>query len=689
MVAIIDDREDVWGRSPNLVHVKPYVFFSGTTDINAPPPHPTRPHLTKKMQSGKGSHSFPTHVPFKTRNIVPKIPRKERKQKTYEESSTGINGSGIKPVLEMKNDRLEPEVLPDSKSDGDSQVETDSSTIGLHSGIECGGLGQELNSGSESRTVIGTSSDVTLAGKGSSLSEVKSENPEVNIDPSSSGVLSETLLININGTNNNNNNESKGDKDSSSDVSSSDSDESSSSGIDDTLFDQPSDYGAQRSDDGEQGPEIEERRMSFLEEGESNNIDKAPKTVDSSELPSSEMLSTPITHSEITLPQDNLSGMPPTSITDKNQENSNKKRLHEIKDPDDFLLHLSDILSRIHRIFYERYDVMVRQSAADVTDTMDLPIPDLKQIIPELRQSILKDSRVLFTGVIPTNIPARKNPEWNTARAFGATIHNSLVPGLNSSKEDDVQRATTHVIAGKPGTSKLLEAKQMPGIKIVNPKWLWACAERWKKVNEENYPVEFEKHQRKRGCKARRGSEKKEVDDKKDLECVASESSIIKPLAESSESSSDSDEDNIFKKTAFTDLAKMDTTEVKRHLSMESRLSVSDEELERMEAEVEAEISSSNESDVEGEKERLGSHIEHIDNCDELSYEKFAGTHASQDIDVLERMNRKRKFAELEPLDSKCAESLNESFASDDDLYGDSGDGDEDDELGALLGFSI
>ena len=38
MVAIIDDREDVWGRCPNLVHVKPYVFFAGTNDINAPPP---------------------------------------------------------------------------------------------------------------------------------------------------------------------------------------------------------------------------------------------------------------------------------------------------------------------------------------------------------------------------------------------------------------------------------------------------------------------------------------------------------------------------------------------------------------------------------------------------------------------------------------------------------------------------
>lgn len=37
MVAIIDDREDVWGACPNLVHVKPYIFFAGTSDINAPP----------------------------------------------------------------------------------------------------------------------------------------------------------------------------------------------------------------------------------------------------------------------------------------------------------------------------------------------------------------------------------------------------------------------------------------------------------------------------------------------------------------------------------------------------------------------------------------------------------------------------------------------------------------------------
>lgn len=70
MVAIVDDREDVWGRCPNLVHVKPYIFFAGTADINAPPPPPT-PTTPSPMTPG-GPHFFrpkfpPQHVPFKTR----------------------------------------------------------------------------------------------------------------------------------------------------------------------------------------------------------------------------------------------------------------------------------------------------------------------------------------------------------------------------------------------------------------------------------------------------------------------------------------------------------------------------------------------------------------------------------------------------------------------------------------------
>lgn len=43
MVCIIDDREDVWNFASNLIHVKPYQFFKGVGDINAPPGASTPP----------------------------------------------------------------------------------------------------------------------------------------------------------------------------------------------------------------------------------------------------------------------------------------------------------------------------------------------------------------------------------------------------------------------------------------------------------------------------------------------------------------------------------------------------------------------------------------------------------------------------------------------------------------------
>ena len=36
MVCIIDDRGEVWNFAPNLIQVKPYVFFKNTGDINDP-----------------------------------------------------------------------------------------------------------------------------------------------------------------------------------------------------------------------------------------------------------------------------------------------------------------------------------------------------------------------------------------------------------------------------------------------------------------------------------------------------------------------------------------------------------------------------------------------------------------------------------------------------------------------------
>ena len=84
MVAIIDDREDVWLRCPNLIHVKPYVFFAGTADINAPP---SRPSTTPTSTAATAKP--PDGVPFKVRHM------------------TSSRNNNIKPPVAMATHRLQ------------------------------------------------------------------------------------------------------------------------------------------------------------------------------------------------------------------------------------------------------------------------------------------------------------------------------------------------------------------------------------------------------------------------------------------------------------------------------------------------------------------------------------------------------------------------------------------------------
>ena len=293
----------------------------------------------------------------------------------------------------------------------------------------------------------------------------------------------------------------------------------------------------------------------------------------------------------------------------------------EIKDSDDFLHYLGDTLRRIHSTFYSEYRMAEKKGLEPAA------IPDLKEIIPRLRQSVLKGARVLFTGVIPTNTPPKKSPEWCTAMAFGAIIHEELVPGLHSCDHRKAQRATTHIIVGRPGTSKLKEAMRMPGIKIVSPAWLWACAERWQWVDEGRFPLQFEHHAKDRGEKGRGlGPSKKEGSCGKSVNQVAETAggsdewnrnevkSKMNETVEEGQEEAEEDEEGLGRVQGEEEEGangcegeggeepRRDMSSTRRHVArLDSYLSVSDEELEKMEAEVDAEIgeSSSNSEDVE------------------------------------------------------------------------------------------
>ena len=415
MVAIMDDREDVWGRCPNLVHVKPYIFFSGTTDINAPPPPPLhhrgRPNPPRqRYRVGGVGKEPPDRAPAPT--------------------GKGLPTRKPAPVVSTE---------ADSTSKSENSPNSNSSNSSIDKGNNDNNNGNNNNNNNNSNDNSGDEDD--------------NKNGEAKVKAES------------------------GTSDTSSD---SEDSISSSSGIDDTLFDQlPSGEGEESGNPLRKTDSSEPREdnLSGVASVSGENISGNGKLEDQN----SPQVST-------------TSPSPPNHATDRPV----RRRVRKIEDPDDFLVHLLDIFERIHRVFYERLSVTYPEgvdaiTSANMPNDSTHPNLDLKQIIPELRQSVLKDCRILFTGVVPTNMPPRKNPEWNTARAFGATIHSSLVPGLNSSKQEDILSATTHVIAGKPGTTKLQEARRMPGVQIVSPRWLWACAECWKKVEEEKFPAVLEK----------------------------------------------------------------------------------------------------------------------------------------------------------------------------------------------------
>ena len=355
-----------------------------------------------------------------------------------------------------------------------------------------------------------------------------------------------------------------------------------------------------------------------------------------------------------------------TEVTDTGTEQKKKKSTIEIEDSDSFLVYLGDVLERIHSTFYTEFSKMV--DGNDIAAMTDIPTPDLKSIIPEMRQSLLKGAKILFTGVIPTNIPPQRSPIWNTARAFGAVVHDKLVPGLASTNPRTAMKATTHVIAGKSGTAKLKEAKRVMGVKIVNPRWLWSCAEQWKWLDEKQFPVEADEVYSKEG-KKEGGKEK-----------------LVEDVRESKSTAHSSTDDVVKEKCSKTNQQKCAENKPGRNSRLDSRISVSDEELERMEAEVEAEIGSSGSSSSDGEESLqeglLGvkRSVEKTSN-DSLGYGQFT-TDNVMDCSAKSE-SRKRKHVEVD--DSSRSNSPHSNSEPHNHSDSSSDDDDDDDVLAALL----
>lgn len=143
-------------------------------------------------------------------------------------------------------------------------------------------------------------------------------------------------------------------------------------------------------------------------------------------------------------------------------------------EPDDYLLYLEEILIRIHQTFYELFEKIN-------TDGVKT-IPDLKEIVPSVRRDVLKNVNIVFSSVIPTNCVSENHHIWTLAESMGARVFKDL-------HLEKTRKRTTHVISSKPGTAKVNAAKRQNGIQIVTLDWLFCCAERWERVDEKLFPL--------------------------------------------------------------------------------------------------------------------------------------------------------------------------------------------------------
>lgn len=403
MVCIIDDREDVWNFSPNLVHVKPYRFFQGTADINAPV------GLAKTENDDQ--------------------PITHRVRKVSRSNST--------------SDTESPDPKK-SKQDSETQNSNNSNT--------------EKDMGSES-------SD--------------SQKPESQVDEKETPQAEDTQ---------NNNNKKQGQCDNTNKMDIFDDKDKTEEGEgnsvkqkNDTVEEQPKiqcDNPTEKSEKSENKSLSEDLGKSLEKEGEvTDNKNGNNSAKDSSQDDHSEDVKSDSAYSKSGEGTENK--LTKDESEDENKETTETTEVEiEWDDEDDYLLYLEEILTRIHKAFYDLYDQM--KSKSEITEGTK---PDLKNIIPYVKRKVLKGTNIVFSGVIPTNMVAEKSRAYIVAKALGANIQANFVP------KTEGQDATTHMVAARLGTAKVRLAQKAKNVHIVNADWLWCCAERWEKANEKLFPL--------------------------------------------------------------------------------------------------------------------------------------------------------------------------------------------------------
>ena len=480
MVCIIDDREDVWNYATNLIHVKPYTFFRGTADINAPQ------CLDKAgaEEGGKGDKA-----PARKARVV-RVP----KNKPHEEPQLPAGKTKQRPG---KGDECSAtnteEVMEHDETNADSTSKQTAQKSGLTGATEEDkheGGKMETQTESETGPVLETYTDKKVDAKEeSSKTELKDLKGESATDKSEmtdpkeeSNIIGESDTDKSEMTDPKEESSIKGESKTGEIERTDLTEESSSNKTEpkDLMEESCTDETESPNSTGESGKdktEIADNKgeCSMDTEEPSNGTHSLQnKSKDSDNMADDHTGNSAVASSATEKTEvDSISAEQRKEMPEDEYE-----EMIEWEDDDDYLLYLENVLQRIHTAFYKVYDQLKQTTPGDTG-------PDLKSIIPYVRKKVLKGFNIVFSGMFPTNQPPEKSRAYCVATALGANIQ----PVLVARNGDNDTNATTHMVAARVGTSKVNSAKKFPGVHVVNANWLWCCSERWEAVDERLFPL--------------------------------------------------------------------------------------------------------------------------------------------------------------------------------------------------------
>ncbi|OSS44348.1 hypothetical protein B5807_11097 [Epicoccum nigrum] len=183
--------------------------------------------------------------------------------------------------------------------------------------------------------------------------------------------------------------------------------------------------------------------------------------------------------------------------TNGNSEHSEPpKHRHSILHDDDRGLDvIEQNLNRVHSAFYEQYRtskavrpagrVAALKGERSPKKRPSDSIPDVAELMPAIKEQVLRDTVVVFSGIIPLGVDVQTSDFALWIKSFGAEVSTS------------VNRRTTHVIANPDRkTTKVKRAARYDNVKIVNPEWMFQSCSRWERVDETPYLIEVDPAER-------------------------------------------------------------------------------------------------------------------------------------------------------------------------------------------------